>query len=112
MFPFSIATTDRRTLEADDRAALCELYPAANGTFTSKTDLVNRINASVGTNVYAKLDEKGDIELQTDMPGGIGIGTDLVAVARIAEVLARQPVRFPRRVLVDTEIEAFRAAPD
>lgn len=42
----------------------------------------------------------------------VGVGTDLVAVARIAEVLSRQPVRFPRRVLVDVEIEAFRAASD
>lgn len=52
-----------------------------NGTFTSKSDLVDRINASVGTNVYAKLDENGDIELQTDMPGGIAIGSDLTARA-------------------------------
>ncbi|HET8757587.1 MAG TPA: hypothetical protein VFM58_16330, partial [Solirubrobacteraceae bacterium] len=35
MFPYSISTTDRRTLEADDRAALSELYPAANGSFTT-----------------------------------------------------------------------------
>lgn len=42
----------------------------------------------------------------------VGVGTDLVAVARIAETLSRQPVRFPRRVLVDAEIDAFRAAPD
>jgi len=57
----------------------------ANGTFSDKTDLVNQINASVGTNVYAKLDENGDIELQTDMPGGIVVGTDLTARAVKAE---------------------------
>lgn len=52
-----------------------------NGSFTSKTDLVDRINASVGTNVFAKLDENGDVELQTALPGGIAVGTDLTARA-------------------------------
>ncbi len=52
-----------------------------NGAFISKTELVARINESIGTNVYAKLDEKGDIELQTDLPGGIAVGADLTAQA-------------------------------
>ena len=53
----------------------------ANGAFTSTADLVAAINQSVGTNVYAMLDNKGDISLQTDMPGGIAIGADLSSSA-------------------------------
>jgi hypothetical protein len=40
MHPFSIGTTDRRTLEADDRASLSELYPAPNGSFASTTGTI------------------------------------------------------------------------
>jgi len=60
MFPFSISTTDRRSLEADDRAALSELYPAANGSFTSTlgtlTGTVTRCGSGepvLGANVRA-----------------------------------------------------------
>ena len=60
MFPFSISTTDRRTLEADDRAALSELYPAADGSFTSTlgtlTGTVTRCGSGepvLGANVRA-----------------------------------------------------------
>lgn len=53
--------------------------PAVNAAFTAK-DLVDAINAkSVGTNVFAKIDGDGNIELQTDMPGGMAIGSDLSA---------------------------------
>lgn len=51
------------------------------GSFTGKADLVAAVNAGIGTQVYAKLDENGDIELQTDLPGGIAIGSDLSASA-------------------------------
>lgn len=52
---------------------------AVNLAFTAK-DLVAAINAkSVGTNVFAKIDGDGNIELQTDMPGGIAVGSDLSA---------------------------------
>jgi hypothetical protein len=37
MHPFSISTTDRRTLEADDRASLSELYPDSNFTTSTGT---------------------------------------------------------------------------
>lgn len=57
--------------------------------YSSKTELVERINASVGTNVYAKLDENGDIELQTDLPGGITIGSDLSARSVKADASVR-----------------------
>jgi hypothetical protein len=37
MFPFSIAGTERRSLEADDRAAISELYPDPSFTTTTGT---------------------------------------------------------------------------
>lgn len=37
----------------------------------------------------------------------VGIGTDLVEVARIAAVLARHGDRFRRRVLTDVELRSF-----
>ncbi len=39
----------------------------------------------------------------------IGIGTDLVLVSRIEEVLARQGERFARRILTPDELERYRA---
>lgn len=42
----------------------------------------------------------------------LGIGTDLVAVARVAAVLKRHPQRFVRRVLADSERAAFDASHD
>lgn len=47
------------------------------GSFTGAADLVAAINGSIGTNAFAKIDGNGNIELQTDMPGGIAIGTDV-----------------------------------
>ncbi|MCK8514738.1 holo-ACP synthase [Methylonatrum kenyense] len=37
-----------------------------------------------------------------------GVGTDLVAIARIAEVLERHPQRFPARVLTEAEQAVWR----
>lgn len=57
--------------------------PPANLPFT-KQQMVDAINAkSVGTNVFAKIDGDGNIELQTDMPGGMVIGSDVSASALI-----------------------------
>lgn len=39
-----------------------------------------------------------------------GIGTDIVAIARIEEGLQRHGDRFAERILADSEIEGFRAA--
>jgi holo-[acyl-carrier protein] synthase len=39
-----------------------------------------------------------------------GIGTDIVAVARMARALERHGERFARRILAAGELEAFRAA--
>lgn len=39
----------------------------------------------------------------------VSIGTDIVAVARIGEVLRRHPESFPRRILHDDELARFNA---
>lgn len=39
-----------------------------------------------------------------------GIGTDIVAIARIEESLQRHGERFAERILADSEMEGFRAA--
>lgn len=52
-----------------------------NGSFADAADVVASINRSIGTNVYAMLTENGDINLQTEMPGGIAVGADLTARA-------------------------------
>ncbi len=41
----------------------------------------------------------------------LGIGTDIVAVARIADVLAAHPERFVARILAPAERAAFVASP-
>ena len=41
-----------------------------------------------------------------------GIGTDLVTVSRVARVHRRFGERFARRILHDTELDAYRAAAD
>jgi holo-[acyl-carrier protein] synthase len=41
-----------------------------------------------------------------------GIGTDIVEVPRMADVLARYGERFARRVLAEAEWEGFRASPN
>ncbi len=57
-------------------------FPPASVDGYTKEELVDAINAkSVGTNVFAKIDGSGNIELQTDMPGGMAIGSDLSASA-------------------------------
>lgn len=55
------------------------------GSFINAADVIASINRSVGTQVYAMLTETGDINLQTDMPGGIAIGSDLTARAVVVE---------------------------
>jgi carboxypeptidase family protein len=40
MHPFSIGTTDRRTLAPDDLASLSELYPNPNGSFAATTGTI------------------------------------------------------------------------
>lgn len=37
----------------------------------------------------------------------LGIGTDIVEIARIEQMLARHPVRFPERILHPNEMERF-----
>lgn len=41
-----------------------------------------------------------------------GIGTDIVAVARMAEALERHGDKFAERILADCELEAYRTAHD
>jgi holo-[acyl-carrier protein] synthase len=41
-----------------------------------------------------------------------GIGTDIVSVSRIQEVLARHGERFPRRILSDAELTEFSGKRD
>jgi flagellar hook-associated protein FlgK len=58
---------------------------AIGGSFTDAADVVASINRSIGTQVYAMLTEKGDVNLQTEMPGGIAISADLTARAVVVE---------------------------
>ena len=42
----------------------------------------------------------------------LGIGADVVEVARVARLLERYGERFARRVLAPSELEGFRASPN
>ncbi|MAT50582.1 MAG: holo-ACP synthase [Porticoccaceae bacterium] len=42
----------------------------------------------------------------------LGIGTDIVAIGRIADILQSRGERFARRILSDAELERYHRGPD
>jgi hypothetical protein len=79
MFPFSIAGDGRRTLEADDRAALSELYPepsfsTTTGSITGKVTRCKDGSPVLGANVRAI--KVGDPTVQVSRVTGFDGQTD------------------------------------
>ena len=79
MHPFAVPGTDRRTLEADDRASLSELYPAASfatdtGTVSGKITRCGNGDAVLGANV--RLINRGDPTVQLSRMTGFDGFTD------------------------------------